>query len=107
VPNTLGCGLDQTNMFYILRLQQGTAGTPAGFAGSVTNVCYEDAATQIGAVMNFVQTHVVPFFFPTKGKKLPPVALTDVSQIVQDGTTQLGPPFFFLMNVEFRVDVKK
>jgi len=57
--------------------------------------------------MQFVQTAVVPYFFPSKSKKLPPLQLSDVSQIVQDGTTQLAPPFFFLMNVEFRVDVKK
>ena len=108
VPNTLGCGLEQANMFFIFRLQQG-AGAPAGFAGSLRDVCYENSNLQIATVMQFVQNRVVAFFFPPKGgsRKLPPVQLTAVSQIVQDGTTQLGPPFFFLMNVEFRVDTKK
>ena len=106
VPNTLGCGLEQTNMFFVFRLQQGAAGTPAGFAGSLRDVCYENSTLQIDTVMQFVQNVVVPYFFPQKGKRLPPVALADVSGIVQDGTTQLGPPFFFLMNVDFRVDVR-
>ena len=105
VTNTK-CGLSQVNMFFVLRLQQG-AGTPAGFAGSLRDVCYEDSNLQITTVMQFVQNNVVAFFFPQKGRRLPPVQLSAVSQIVQDGTTQLGPPFFFLMNVEFRVDSRR
>jgi hypothetical protein len=107
VGNVLGCGLDQVNMSFVFRLQRGAEGTPAGFAGSLRDVCYEDSQTQIATVMQLVQNSVVPYFFPTKGKKLPPVQLADVSQIVQDGQTQFAPPYFFLMNVEFRVDAKK
>jgi len=43
VPNVRGCGLDQVNMLYVIRLQQGAAGTPAGFASSLRDVCYEDS----------------------------------------------------------------
>jgi hypothetical protein len=99
--NPMGCGLDQVNMFFVLRLQKGPQGAPAGFAGSLRDVCYETSEAQIAAVMQFVQDAVVPYFFPQS--KSPTLQLTDVSRIVQDGQTQFAPPYFFLMNVEFKV----
>jgi hypothetical protein len=111
---TLRCGLALTDMFFVLRLQKDGDAAPFGFAGSLkTNdtvaVCYEDSTSQIAAVMQFVQNNVVRFYFPpkTKNAKLPPVNLTAVSQIVQDNRTQAPPPFFMLMNVQFKVDTKK
>jgi hypothetical protein len=100
VPNGLGCALDQVNMFFVLRLQK-SEGAPAGFAGSLRNICYEDGDDQIAAVLQLVTNTVIPYFFPRAQSRT--FNLTDVNQIVQDNQAQPPPPYFFLMNVEFRV----
>jgi hypothetical protein len=99
VPNDV-CALDKVNMFFVLRLQK-SEGAPAGFAGSLPNICYEDGDVQIAAVLQRVKDTVIPYFFPSAKSRT--FNLTDVNQIVQDNQAQPPPPYFLLMNVEFRV----
>jgi len=92
----LKCAIDNVNMFFVLRLQKGN-GTPVGFASFLKDVCYENSTLQINTVMAFVGT-VIPQLVPGATT----FALTAVDKIVQDGLTQIAPPYFFLMDVEFK-----
>jgi hypothetical protein len=92
------CAIDNVNMFFVLRLQRNN-GAPLGFASSLKDVCYELSQPQVDAVMNFVGT-IIGNFVPSATT----FALTSVSNIVQDGQapTNIAPPYFFMMDVEFK-----
>jgi hypothetical protein len=99
-PNDPGCGIAFTNMFFVLRLRKGV-GEPAGFAGELRGICYEEAEAAIAGVQSFITTNVIPWFFPNNPDAQ--WALKAVRRIVQDGQTQFAPPFFMLLNVDLRV----